>query len=223
MPADIPREKYRVPQVRRCFPIKTILRPAGSPLFTMAKNRIIVGLSGASGIAYGIRLLEAARELGVETDLIMTDIAAKMIEIETDMSPDAVAALATRVHDSYDFTSPLASGGHSHDGMVVVPCSMKTLAGIACGFADNLLLRAADCTLKERRPLILVPRETPISSIHLRNMLALSQAGVVILPASPGFYHRPRDIQGLVDHVVGKVLDVLSIDHHLYRKWREGE
>ena len=189
----------------------------------MAKNRIIVGLSGASGIIYGIRLLEAARGLGLETDLIMTDIAAKMIEIETDMSPDEVTALATRVHDSYDFTSPLASGGFSHAGMVVIPCSMKTLAGVACGFADNLLLRAADCALKEHRPLVLVPRETPLSPIHLKNMLTVAEAGAVILPASPGFYHRPRDIQGLADHLVGKVLDVLSIKHHLYRRWREGE
>ncbi|MCU0632183.1 MAG: UbiX family flavin prenyltransferase [Methanolinea sp.] len=189
----------------------------------MAKTRIIVGLSGASGILYGIRLLEAAKELGVETDLIMTDLAAKMIEIETDVDPDQVITLSTRMHDSFDFTSPLASGGFSHQGMVVIPCSMKTVAGIACGFADNLLLRAADCALKEHRPLVLVPRETPLSVIHLRNMLTLADAGATILPAAPGFYHRPRHIQGLVDHVVGKVLDVLSIEHHLYRRWREGE
>lgn len=189
----------------------------------MAKTRIIVALSGASGIVYGIRLLEAARELGIETDLIMTDLAARMIGIETSLEPDQVNALATRVHDSFDFTSPLASGGIRHQGMVVIPCSMKTVAGIACGFSDNLLLRAADCTLKERRPLVLVPRETPLSAIHLRNMLTLAEAGAVILPACPGFYHRPRNIQGLVDHVVGKVLDILGIEHQLYRKWREGE
>ena len=105
--------------------------------------------------------------------------------------------------------------------MVVIPCSMKTVAGIACGFADNLLLRAADCALKEHRPLVIVPRETPLSVIHLRNMTNLAEAGAIILPASPGFYHKPHDIGGLVDHVVGKVLDVLSIEHHLYRKWRE--
>lgn len=189
----------------------------------MAKTRIIVALSGASGIVYGIRLLEAARELGVETDLIMTDLAARMIGIETSLNPDQVNALATRVHDSFDFTSPLSSGGIRHQGMVVIPCSMKTVAGIACGFSDNLLLRAADCTLKERRPLVLVPRETPLSAIHLRNMLTLAEAGAVILPACPGFYHRPQNIQGLVDHVVGKVFDILGVEHHLYRKWREGE
>ncbi|OPY46388.1 MAG: aromatic acid decarboxylase [Methanoregulaceae archaeon PtaU1.Bin222] len=187
----------------------------------MAKTRIIVGLSGASGILYGIRLLEAARELGVETDLIMTETAARMIEIETSLTPEKVTALATMIHESGDFTSPLASGGYVHHGMVVIPCSMKTVAGIACGFADNLLLRAADCALKEHRPLVLVPRETPLSVIHLRNMLTLADAGAVILPASPGFYHRPETIRGLVDHVVGKVLDTLSIEHHLYRKWRQ--
>ncbi len=189
----------------------------------MAGTRIIVGLSGASGIVYGIRLLEAAKSLGVETDLIMTDLAAKMIEIETSLPPEKVTDLATRVHDSFDFTSPLASGGFRHQGMVIIPCSMKTVAGIACGFADNLLLRAADCTLKERRPLVIVPRETPLSAIHLRNLLTLSEAGATILPAAPGFYHQPRTIPDLVDHVVGKVFDVLSIDHHLYRRWREGE
>jgi 4-hydroxy-3-polyprenylbenzoate decarboxylase len=189
----------------------------------MAKTRIIVALSGASGIVYGIRLLEAARELGVETDLIMTDLAARMVEIETSLDPDQVTALATRVHDNFDFTSPLASGSARHQGMIVIPCSMKTVAGIACGFSDNLLLRAADCTLKEHRPLVLVPRETPLSAIHLRNMLVLAEAGAVILPACPGFYHRPQNIQGLVDHVVGKVFDILAIDHQLYNRWREGD
>ncbi|MDI9633439.1 MAG: UbiX family flavin prenyltransferase [Methanolinea sp.] len=189
----------------------------------MARPRIIVALSGASGIVYGIRLLEAAREAGIETDLVMSENAAGMVRIETSLDPSQVTALATRVHDNHDFTSPLASGSTRHMGMVVVPCSMKTLSGIACGFSGNLLLRAADCTLKERRPLVLVPRETPLSPIHLRNMLALAEAGAVILPACPGFYHRPKDIKGLVDHVVGKVFDILGIDHHLYRRWREGE
>jgi 4-hydroxy-3-polyprenylbenzoate decarboxylase len=185
--------------------------------------RMIVGLSGASGILYGIRLLDALRELDIESDLILTDLAAKMIEIETDLRVDDVCALATRVHDCFDFTSPLASGGFRNTGMVVVPCSMKTIAGIACGFADNLLLRAADCTLKERRPLVLVPRETPLNIIHLQNMLTLARAGATILPAAPGFYHRPSDIVDLVDHIVGKVLDIFEIDHHLYHRWKEGE
>jgi len=185
--------------------------------------RMIVGLSGASGILYGIRLLDALRELDIESDLILTDLAAKMIDIETDYRVEDVCALATRVHDCFDFTSPLASGGFRNTGMVVVPCSMKTIAGIACGFADNLLLRAADCTLKEHRPLVLVPRETPLNTIHLQNMLTLAGAGATILPAAPGFYHRPSDIIDLVDHIVGKVLDIFDIDHHLYHRWKEGE
>jgi polyprenyl P-hydroxybenzoate/phenylacrylic acid decarboxylase-like protein len=183
-------------------------------------QRLIVGLSGASGIIYGIRMLEVLRNLGIESDLILTDMAGKMIEIETKRSEGDVMQFATRCHDSFDFTSPLASGGYQNLGMVVIPCTMKTLAGIACGFADNLLLRAADCTLKERRPLVLVPRETPLNTIQLRNMLTLSEAGATILPAAPGFYHQPETIEDLVDHVVGKALDVLGIEHHLYRRWK---
>jgi 4-hydroxy-3-polyprenylbenzoate decarboxylase len=183
--------------------------------------RLIVGLSGASGIIYGIRLLEVLQALGIETDLVMTGMAHEMVEIETSWKIDDVLALATCCHDNADFTSVLASGGYRNRGMVVLPCSMKTVAGIACGFADNLLLRAADCTLKERRPLVLVPRETPLNRIQLKNMLTLAEAGAVILPAAPGFYHQPREIGDLVDHVVGKVLDIFGIDHHLTRRWKE--
>jgi flavin prenyltransferase len=184
--------------------------------------RLIVGLSGASGIIYGIRMLEVLHDLGIETDLVMTDMAAKMVEIETGWTIGEVRGLATRCHDNNDFTSVLASGGYRSSGMVVLPCSMKTIAGVACGFADNLLLRAADCTLKERRPLVLVPRETPLNTIQLKNMLTLAEAGVTILPAAPGFYHRPEKIEDLVDHVVGKVLDIFAVDHHLTIRWREG-
>lgn len=182
-------------------------------------QRLIVGLSGASGIVYGIRMLEVVRDLGIESDLIVTDMAGKMIGIETAWTEDDVVGLASRCHDSFDFTSALASGGYRSLGMVVIPCSMKTIAGIASGFADNLLLRAADCTLKERRPLVLVPRETPLNTIQLRNMYTLSQAGVTILPAAPGFYHRPEKIGDLVDHIVGKALDIFGVEHNLYRRW----
>jgi len=184
-------------------------------------TRLIVGLSGASGILYGIRMLEVLRELGIESDLIMTDMAEMMVELETSLNEDDVVALATRHHDSFDFTSALASGGYRSLGMVVLPCSMKTIAGIACGFSDNLLLRAADCTLKERRPLVLVPRETPLNAIQLRNMLTLAEAGATILPAAPGFYHRPQQIGDLVDHIVGKTLDIFGIEHHLYARWKD--
>ena len=183
--------------------------------------RLIVGLSGASGIIYGIRMLEVLRDLDIETDLVMTGMAAKMVEIETGWKADEVRGLSTRYHDNNDFTSVLASGGYRNSGMVLLPCSMKTIAGIACGFADNLLLRAGDCTLKERRPLVLVPRETPLNAIQLKNMLTLARVGVTILPAAPGFYHRPEKIEDLVDHVVGKALDIFGVDHHLYTRWRE--
>jgi len=183
--------------------------------------RLIVGLSGASGIQYGIRMLEVLRELGIESDLIMTDVAGMMVELETSWKENEVAALATRRHDNFDFASALASGGFRSLGMVVLPCSMKTIAGIACGFSDNLLLRAADCTLKERRPLVLVPRETPLNAIQLRNMLTLAEAGATILPAAPGFYHRPQEIGHLVDHIVGKTLDIFGIEHHLYARWKD--
>lgn len=183
--------------------------------------RLIVGLSGASGILYGIRMLEVLRELGIESDLIMTDMASMMVELETSWKENEVCALASRRHDSFDFASPLASGGYRSLGMVVLPCSMKTIAGIACGFSDNLLLRAADCTLKERRPLILVPRETPLNAIQLRNMLTLAEAGATILPAAPGFYHQPQQIGDLIDHIVGKVLDIFGVEHNLYRRWKD--
>jgi len=183
--------------------------------------RLIVGLSGASGIMYGIRMLEVLHDLDIETDLVMTSMATKMVEIETNRSCEQVKGLATRCHNNNDFTSVLASGGYRSMGMVVLPCSMKTLAGIACGFADNLLLRAADCTLKERRTLVLVPRETPLNVIQLKNMLTLAESGVTILPAAPGFYHRPKNLDDLVDHIVGKTLDIFGVDHHLYRRWRQ--
>jgi len=183
--------------------------------------RLIVGLSGASGIIYGIRMLEVLADLNIETDLVMTAMAEKMVEIETSRSIGQVRDLATRCYDNNDFTSVLASGGYRSRGMAVLPCSMKTLAGIACGFADNLLLRAADCTLKERRPLVLVPRETPLNLIQLKNMVTLAESGVTILPAAPGFYHQPETIDDLVGHIVGKTLDIFGVDHHLYHRWRQ--
>ncbi len=166
-------------------------------------------------------MLEVLKTLDIESDLIMTDMAGMMVELETSWNEEEVKGLATRCQDPFDFTSALASGGYRSLGMVVLPCSMKTIAGIACGFSDNLLLRAADCTLKERRPLVLVPRETPLNAIQLRNMLTLAKSGATILPAAPGFYHRPDSIGGLVDHIVGKALDIFGIEHHLYSRWKD--
>jgi 4-hydroxy-3-polyprenylbenzoate decarboxylase len=133
----------------------------------------------------------------------------------------ALQKLATHVYDVDDWTAPIVSGSFKTDGMVIVPCSMKTLAGIASGFAENVILRAADVTLKEKRKLILVPRETPLNNIHLRNMLYLAKQGAVILPSMPAYYHKPKKMIGLVDFIVGRILDVLEIDHDLYKRWQD--
>lgn len=184
--------------------------------------RLIVGVSGASGAIYGIRALQALRELGVETHLVVTDAALETIRLETDFDKADVFRLATETHRLDDITSKIASGSYQTDGMLVIPCSMKTLAGIASGYSDNLLLKAADVTIKERRRLVLVVRETPLSLIHIENMATVTRAGAVVLPAMPAFYQRPKTVAGLVDHVVGKAFDVLGIEHHLLERW-EGD
>jgi len=181
--------------------------------------RVIVGLSGASGIVYGIRLLQVLREKNVQTELVMTPMAKRMVELETDYKVEEIPSLATRVYGIDDLEAPISSGGYPTDGMIVAPCSMKTLAGIACGYSANLLLRAADVTLKEKRPLVLVPRETPLNVIHLENMLHLARIGATILSAMPAFYHRPQTIDQVTDFVVGKVLDILHVGHNMYHRW----
>jgi len=181
--------------------------------------RCVVGVSGASGAIYGIRALQVMKKCGVETHLILTDAAQETIRLETDFSTGDVQELASEVHQVGDLTSKLASGSFPTDGMLVIPCSMKTLAGVASGYSDNLLLRAADVTIKERRRLVLVVRETPLSLIHLENMIRVARAGAVVLPAMPAFYHRPRTVDELVDQVVGKALDLLGVEHDLTRSW----
>lgn len=182
--------------------------------------KVIVGISGASGVIYGIRTLEVLKELNVETHLVITGSALKIARFECSMGEEDIVKLADRHYDVEDLTAPISSGSFLHDGMVIIPCSMKTLSGIATGYASNLLLRAADVCLKERRKLILVPRETPLNMIHIRNMLTLAEAGAVILPASPAFYGRPKNVDELINYVVGRVLDQLGISHNLYRRWR---
>ena len=177
-------------------------------------------MTGASGAILGIRLLQELRRADVETHLICSDWAARTIELETDTTFEAVCALADAVYANQDLAATVSSGSFHTDGMVVIPCSMKTLAAIANGFSCNLIARAADVTLKERRKLLLVPRETPLSSIHLRNMLSLSQDGAIILPPSIAFYSRPETLEDAVNHMVGKVLDMLEIPHALYTPWR---
>jgi len=181
--------------------------------------RLIVAISGASGAIYGIRALQILRKLGVETHLVVTKAALETIRLETDYRGADVERLATETHGIDDITSKISSGSFRTDGMAVIPCSMKTLAGIATGYSDNLLLRAADVTLKERRPLVLVVRETPLSLIHIENMATVTRAGAIVLPAMPAFYGRPTSVDDLVDQVVGKALDALGVDHDLSRRW----
>jgi len=187
----------------------------------MHLKRIVVAMTGASGVIYGIRFLEALSELrgDIEIDLIISKVAENIIRIETEYDPSYVKSLATRVFNPGDLTAPIASGSYLFEAMVIIPCSMKTLSAIANGYSENLITRAADVALKEKRKLILVPRETPLSPIHLENMLKLARLGVVILPACPGFYHGPKKISDLVDFIVGKVLDQLGIEHDLFERW----
>jgi len=181
---------------------------------------IAVGISGASGVQYGIRLLQVLHDRGCVTHLVVTNSARRIMEIETDYRPEEVEDLASFVYEPDDFSAPIASGSHLIDGMVVIPCSMGTLSAIACGSSDTLIARSADVCLKERRTLILVPRETPLSLVQLRNMVAVAQAGAVVLPASPAFYSRPQSLEDLVDVLVGRVLDLLGVQNDLYRRWK---
>jgi len=188
----------------------------------MAVRRIVVGLTGASGIIYGIRLLQVLRELPeVEIHLVATRSAGITLRLENpDWEVSAVQALAHFVHREGDIAACIASGSFAVESMVVIPCSMKSLSAIAHGYSDNLLTRAADVVLKERRKLILVPRETPLHAVHLKNMLSVIEMGGIILPPVPGFYHRPTSVAEIVDHTVGKVLDVLGFPQQLFPIWQ---
>ena len=181
--------------------------------------KLIVALTGASGIIYGKRLLEVLKEKKIETHLIITDAAEKVAKHELSMARKDLEKFADHVYSVDDLLAPIVSGSFKTDGMVIIPCSMKTLAGIAHGYAGNIVLRAADVMLKEKRKLILVPRETPLGVIHLRNMLELAKYGASIVPAMPAYYHNPKSIEDLVDFVVGKVLDSLGIEHKLFKPW----
>lgn len=182
--------------------------------------RLIVAITGASGVIYGKRLLKVLQEKNVETHLIISKAAERVIKHELEKTKEDIEKLADHAYDVNDWNAPIVSGSFRTDGMIIIPCSMKTLAGIAQGYSDNLVLRAADVALKEKRKLILVPRETPLNIVHLRNMLALAEQDVTILPAMPAYYHKPKDIDDLVDFVVGKVLDHLGIDHTLFKRWK---
>ncbi|GAA2274284.1 putative UbiX-like flavin prenyltransferase [Streptomyces ruber] len=182
--------------------------------------RLIVGMTGATGAPFGVRLLERLAELPeVETHLVMSRWARSTVELETGRTAREVAALADVAHPPEDQGATISSGSFRTDGMVVVPCSMKTLAGIRSGYADGLVGRAADVTLKERRPLVLVPRETPLSEIHLENMLALARMGVRIVPPMPAFYNHPATVDDVVEHIVSRVLDQLDLPAPGAERW----
>jgi len=181
--------------------------------------RLVVAITGASGVVYGKRLLEELHSKKIETHLIVSKAAEKVIEHELEISKETIEKLAVHSYNVDDLSTPMVSGSYKTDAMIIIPCSMKTLAGIAHGYSDNLILRAADVVLKERRKLILVPRETPLNVIHLRNMLELAKQGVTIIPAMPAYYHKPKNIQSVIDYVVGKVLDCLGIEHVLFKRW----
>ena len=184
-------------------------------------KRIVVGISGASGAVYGIRFLELLRGLpDVETHLVVSDAAKRTIVEETDWAVKDVLALATRHYDNKDIGAAIASGSFKTDGMVIVPCSIKSAASVAHCLADNLLTRAADVILKEGRPLILVVRETPLHLGHLRVLTALAEMGAVILPPMPAFYNRPKQIEDLVDHTLARVLDRLGLPQQLVTEWQ---
>ncbi|MDR3590005.1 MAG: UbiX family flavin prenyltransferase [Negativicutes bacterium] len=181
--------------------------------------KIIVGVSGASGIIYAVRLLEVLKRLEVEVHLIFSEWAVRNLALETDRGLEEVRALAACFYGNDDLAAPVSSGSFRAEGMVVVPCSMKTLSAIAHGYSDKLITRAADVTLKEKRKLILMPREAPLSVIHLNNMLAAAQAGAVIMPPMPAFYQRPQTIDDIVNHTVARILDHFGLENDLSLRW----
>ncbi len=183
------------------------------------KIKLSIGITGASGALYGIRMLEVLKELDVETHLIITSWGRKIIEYETDKTIKQVESLASFVYNDAELDSNPSSGSFKLDGMIIIPCSMNTIASISSGYSPTLLTRVADVSIKEGRRLILVPRETPLSVIHLNNMIELAKIGVTILPAMPGFYTNPKSVNDIINHVVGKVLDQLNLKHDLFKPW----
>jgi 4-hydroxy-3-polyprenylbenzoate decarboxylase len=182
---------------------------------------VVVAITGASGAVYGITLLMELKKMGVKTHLILSRWARHTIELETGFSPEEIAAAADHCYPADDLSAPVASGSFRHRGMVVAPCSMKTLAAIAHGYSDNLIARAADVTIKEGRRLVLMPRETPLSPVHLENMLRLARLGVVIMPPMPAFYHHPQDLQDVILQTAGRAMDLLGIENGLVRRWKD--
>ncbi|WP_419779677.1 UbiX family flavin prenyltransferase [Maridesulfovibrio sp.] len=188
----------------------------------MDKKKLVLAASGASGTIYAVKLAQHLSTLeNIELHLIISDAALKVMELETDFKPEDLTGCADFVYAQENIAAPPASGSWQHAGMIICPCSMATLAAIAQGLGNNLIHRAADVCLKERRKLVLVTRETPLNLIHIRNMETATLAGATIMPASPGFYHAPKSIEDMACHMAGRVLEQMQIPHNLYRPWGE--
>jgi len=201
----------------------------------MKSPEYVIAITGASGVVYGIRLVQVLLEKEIPHYLSVSESAVKVMAEEMNLELGESEKWGDRLLDYlggsnrsiihylpfWDLTAPISSGSHRIRAIAVVPCSMSTLSAIACGSSSNLIERAADVALKEGRRLIVVPRETPLSSIHLENMLKLARLGVHIMPAMPGFYHQPKRVEDLVDFVVGRVLDLMDIEHHLFKRWKQ--
>jgi 4-hydroxy-3-polyprenylbenzoate decarboxylase len=188
----------------------------------MAIKKLIIGITGTTGVIYGVKMVEYLHDNhdDIETFLVISDVAKKILTVETSTTSDALSKKASHSFDPEDIAAPIASGSFLTDGMIIIPCSMKTLAAVATGYSDNLIARAADVVLKERRKLVVVPRETPLSTIHLKNMLTVSRAGAIVLPPVPAFYYEPKTIDEVINYTIGKVLDVLGIEHQLFERWK---
>jgi 4-hydroxy-3-polyprenylbenzoate decarboxylase len=193
---------------------------AGSQPLPAIPRRLVIAITGATGVIYGIRLLQVLRDMpGIETHLMLSEAGVLNLHQELDMNRKDAEAFADVVHNVRDIGASIASGSFQSDGMIVAPCSMKTLAAVAHGLSDNLITRAADVVLKERRRLVLMVRETPFNLAHLRNMTAVTEMGGIIFPPLPGFYQRPQSIAEMVDHTVGRVLDLYGVAHSLTPRW----
>ncbi len=181
---------------------------------------LIVGISGATGVIYGIRLLQVLSKIkGIETHLVISEAGEINIRYETDWKVEDIRRLASFTYDVHDVGARLASGSFRRDGMIIAPCTVKTMSALANSYTENLLIRAGDVTIKERRKLVLLVRETPLHLGHLRNMERLTEMGAIVFPPVPAFYHKPRTIEDIIDHTIGKILDIFDIPHDLYDRW----
>jgi 4-hydroxy-3-polyprenylbenzoate decarboxylase len=185
--------------------------------------KLVVGISGATGAIYGIRTLQTLKACQIESHLVLTDSAKRTIEMETTFTVKEVENLADYVHDNRDIGASISSGSFKTDGMLIAPCAIKSLSALANSYNESLLVRAADVILKERRKLVIIPRETPLHIGHLKLLMAVAEMGAVILPPMPAYYHMPKTIDDIINQTVGKALDQFNVDHQLFKRWEGGE